>query len=181
VSHRSRVLASVSFVAALVLSACGGDDAAVTAASDLASVNSSAELPDATDESTTDTSDTTAPTDTKLGGVGGQCAEGAAVLSALGGGLGGASGATSVGDAAKNLEALKDALPTELQGDAETLSTFWVGFSKLLVKYDNDTAKLIAASASDPDVAKAVKELSTPELVSASKHLADYFSTCSTK
>jgi hypothetical protein len=177
-SKRSRVLLCAALAGALGLSACGGDDSVTavnTAASDLSTIDSIST--DSSDSTTPDSSESVAVTDTGGSGVVSElCGNGAAFVAALGGGGGLGSGTGDLGDIAKNLVGLKDSLPEELRDDAQTMATFWEGYAKLLSKYGNDMSKMIAAATSDSEVAKAMANLTTPELTAAANNLAEYFS-----
>lgn len=60
-------------------------------------------------------------------------------------------------------------VPDELQGDVEIMSAALVALGEVMQQSGNDMA--------NPDVAKAMQELSTPEVQAASERLNAYFET----
>jgi hypothetical protein len=60
-------------------------------------------------------------------------------------------------------------VPDELQGDVATMATAMQQLGEVMKQYDNDMT--------NPEVAKALQELSTPEVQAASEHLNAYFET----
>jgi hypothetical protein len=181
-SKRPRVLLCTGLAVALGLSACGGDDKTVSADSAGSVTSDTASTDTASSETkATGSDDTTEVTEgSGIPGVSKLCAEGVAAIQAMVIGMGGTA-TGELGSAAEGMAKLADSLPDDLKDDAETLATFFAGYSKLLAQYGNDISKVIGAAATDPELKKALAELSSPEMSTATANLGAYFnSNCKT-
>jgi len=174
--RRSRILMLV-IVAALVLGACGGDDAAdEPTIEDTAGTDTTAAVADNTDapatDSGTDGNDGTDSTTVDLGNIpSGDCAAIAMQWSqAVGGAMGGGSGA-SADDYDEIFEALGDTVPSELRGDVAVLADAYGQMARILEEAGGD----FMALADDPAAMAVLEGLDTPEMQAAGDRLSAYF------
>jgi hypothetical protein len=157
---RTRFTIGLAVVALLGVSACSSDSGAKkieSAASD-----------------TTLAGDSSSGATLPLGSIPGLSADCQKMYQQLIGALGAAGTGTDT-DLSKMFDALASSLPDDLKDDAKVMGAAFAKYSEVLKKYNNDIAKVLA----DPEAAKIMEGLNSPEVTKASDNITAYFdATC---
>ncbi len=170
--RRHRVLALV-LAAALMLGACGGDDAAGPETTTANAETTAA--PDIDTDSTavagTDDGGTTDTTPVDLGNIpAGDCAAMAMQWSqAMGGAMGGVTPSELDYDAI--FDALDGTVPSELRGDVAVLADAYRQVARVMEEAGGD----FMALANDPEALAVLESLDTPEMQAAGERVGTYF------